>query len=125
MPNSMRENQQLLIEIQRNVSQALAEDVGTGDLTALLISPGRAAPGLVTAREEAVLCGRDWFEACLRALDPKATVAWHVAEGEWVAPDQKLCEILSETRALLTAERAALNFLQLLSATATKLQARF
>lgn len=115
----MRENEQLSIEIQRNVSQALAEDVGTGDLTARLIPSGRAAQGLVTAREEAVLCGRDWFEACLRALDPKATVAWHVSEGAWVAPDEKLCEILSETRALLTAERAALNFVQLLSATAT------
>ncbi|MBU0771864.1 MAG: carboxylating nicotinate-nucleotide diphosphorylase [Gammaproteobacteria bacterium] len=115
----MRENDQLSIEIQRNVSQALAEDVGTGDLTARLIPPGRAAQGLVTAREEAVLCGHEWFEACLRALDPKASVAWHVAEGEWVAPDQMLCEILAETRALLTAERAALNFVQLLSATAT------
>lgn len=116
---AMRENDQLSIEIQRNVAQALAEDVGTGDLTARLIPPGRAAQGLVTAREEAVLCGRDWFEACLRALDPKASVAWHVAEGDWVQPDQTLCEILSETRALLTAERAALNFVQLLSATAT------
>ncbi len=115
----MRENDQLSIEIQRNVSQALAEDVGTGDLTARLIPPGRAAQGLVTAREEAVLCGHEWFEACLRALDPKASVAWHVAEGEWVAPDQMLCESLAETRALLTAERAALNFVQLLSATAT------
>lgn len=115
----MRDNDQLAIEIQRNVSQSLGEDVGTGDLSARLIPFGRGAQGVVITREEAVLCGVAWFEATLRALDPKASIAWRAKEGEWVQPDDVLCEVMAETRALLTAERAALNFLQLLSATST------
>lgn len=110
---------QLAIAIQRDVAAALAEDVGTGDLTACLIPAGRPALGRVISREDAVLCGCAWFDASFRTLDAKARIGWLVGEGERVTAGQTLCEIAAETRALLTAERAALNFLQLLSGTAT------
>ncbi|MBI4757088.1 MAG: carboxylating nicotinate-nucleotide diphosphorylase [Betaproteobacteria bacterium] len=109
----------LAIEIQRNVSTALAEDVGGGDLTATLIDSGRPALGHVVSREDAVICGAPWFDACFRTLDPRCVIVWAAAEGERIAAGQKLCEIRADTRALLTAERCALNFLQLLSGTAT------
>ncbi len=110
---------QLAIEIQRNVATALAEDVGTGDLTSYLIPAGRIARGTVISREDAVLCGTAWFDACFHTLDPTARIAWDVRDGERINAGQTLCEIEAETRALLTAERCALNFLQLLSGTAT------
>jgi nicotinate-nucleotide pyrophosphorylase (carboxylating) len=106
-------------EIDRNVVAALAEDIGGGDLTALLTTYGRAARGTVVCREPAVLCGRSWFDACLRRLDLQANIRWSASDGERIAEGQVLCHIEAETRALLTAERAALNFLQLLSGTAT------
>jgi nicotinate-nucleotide pyrophosphorylase (carboxylating) len=102
----------------RNVRDALREDVGTGDWTARLVPPGPVT-ARVRVREEAVLCGRDWFEACFRALDGDARVAWHYDEGAEMAADTPVCEVHADTRALLTAERSALNFLQLLSGTAT------
>lgn len=105
----------LRIEVQRNVAQALAEDVGTGDLTARLIEAEARVRARVISRETAVLCGQPWFEATLRVLDPSARVTWHAAEGAEVAPDQTLCEVEANARALLTAERTSLNFLQLLS----------
>lgn len=111
--------EQLAIEIQRNVAAALAEDVGTGDLTAHLIPLGRPAHGTVVSREEAILCGRPWFEACFRVLDPAVEIAWTAQDGARVKDGEVLCEIRADTRALLTAERPALNFLQLLSGTAT------
>lgn len=110
---------QLAAEVERNILAALAEDVGSGDLTALLTPAGHGARGTVVSRESAVLCGRAWFDACFRRLDPTVRIEWHVADGSPVAAGQVLCEIAAETRALLTAERAALNFLQLLSGTAT------
>jgi nicotinate-nucleotide pyrophosphorylase (carboxylating) len=110
---------QLAIEIQRNVATALAEDVGTGDLTSYLIPAGRIARGTVISREDAVLCGTAWFDACFRTLDPTAQIAWDVRDGDRIGAGQTLCAIEAETRALLTAERCALNFLQLLSGTAT------
>lgn len=110
---------QLAIEVRRNVAAALAEDVGSGDLTAHLIEANRPSRGKVICREEAVLCGRAWFDACFETLDPSATIRWHFADGDRVTQGQTLCEIHAETRALLTAERCALNFLQLLSGTAT------
>lgn len=110
---------QLAIEIQRNVAAALTEDVGSGDLTAHLIPAGRAARGTVISREDAVLCGTAWFDACFRTLDPTCDIVWHARDGDRIATSQTLCEIEAETRALLTAERCALNFLQLLSGTAT------
>jgi nicotinate-nucleotide pyrophosphorylase (carboxylating) len=115
----MQSTDQLAVAIQRDVSLALAEDVGTGDLTASLIPHGRPAQGRVISREDAVLCGCRWFDACFHALDPQSEVIWRAREGERIEAGQTLCDITAETRALLTAERAALNFLQLLSGTAT------
>jgi nicotinate-nucleotide pyrophosphorylase (carboxylating) len=102
----------------RNVRDALREDVGTGDPTALLV-PRRPITARVRVREQAVLCGRDWFEACFRALDRAVRVDWRYDEGADMAADTPVCEVHGDARALLTAERPALNFLQLLSGTAT------
>lgn len=110
---------QLRIEIQRNVASALAEDVGTGDLTALLIAEGTDARGRVITRESAVLCGTAWFDATFDTLDPTATVLWHAQDGDLLEPGQPICDIVAGARALLTAERTGLNFLQLMSGTAT------
>lgn len=115
----METAEQLAVEIIKNVATALAEDVGTGDLTAHLIPAGHPAQGTVISREEAVLCGTQWFEACFHQLDPAATLRWRVRDGDRIYANQILCEIEADTRALLTAERTALNFLQLLSGTAT------
>jgi nicotinate-nucleotide pyrophosphorylase (carboxylating) len=109
----------LAAEIDRNVSAALVEDVGGGDLTALLTPSGHQSKGTVISREEAVLAGQAWFDACFQQLDPAVEIVWSANDGERIAPGQTLCEIRADTRALLTAERAALNFLQLLSGTAT------
>jgi len=110
---------QLAAEVQRNVLAALVEDIGGGDLTALLTPATRRSQGTVLSRDDAVLAGTAWFDACFRRLDPLAVIRWHARDGEQIAAGQTLCEIEASTRALLTAERAALNFLQLLSATAT------
>jgi nicotinate-nucleotide pyrophosphorylase (carboxylating) len=107
-------------EIERNVLTALAEDIGGGDLTALLTPANRPAVGIVTCREDAVLCGSAWFESCMRRLDPAARVHWLMRDGAAVQAGQIVCEITADTRALLTSERTALNFLQLLSGTATQ-----
>ncbi len=115
----MPANEQLAIEIQRNVAVALAEDVGTGDLTARLTPAGNVARGVVVSRQDAVLCGGAWFEACFRTLDPTAHIVWEARDGDRVRAGQTLCEIVAGNQALLTAERPALNFLQLLSGTAT------
>jgi len=106
-------------EIQHNVLTALAEDIGGGDLTAMLIPSRRRSIGVVTSRENAVLCGTAWFDACFTRLDPQARIIWSARDGDAVAVGQVICEITCDTRALLTAERSALNFLQLLSGTAT------
>lgn len=103
-----------------DVARALAEDVGSGDLTAGLIDPVRRARARILARESAVICGSPWVEAALRALDPGVQLTWHVAEGQRCGADQVVLEIEGSARALLSAERTALNFLQLLSAVATK-----
>lgn len=110
----------LAAEIERNVAAALAEDIGSGDLTALLAPAKRTAVGVVTSRENAILCGTAWFEACLRHLDPNARIDWLAQDGDRIASGNIVCEISADTRALLTAERCALNFLQLLSGTATQ-----
>ena len=110
----------LAAEIERNVAAALAEDIGKGDLTALLAPAKRTAVGVVTSREDAVLCGTAWFDACLRHLDPDAQIVWLAQDGDRIAAGNIVCEISADTRALLTAERSALNFLQLLSGTATQ-----
>ena len=105
--------------IQQNVTAALAEDIGSGDLTAQLIPEGQTATASVISREKAALCGSAWFEACFRKLDPGVHIQWFARDGDCIAQDQMLCEIRGNTRALLTAERPALNFLQTLSGTAT------
>ena len=110
----------LAAEIARNVDAALSEDIGAGDLTASLIPAERVARATVISREAGVLCGRDWFDRCVKALDPDATIVWNAGDGERIVPDQILCEIRANARALLSAERSALNFLQLLSAVASK-----
>ena len=102
-----------------DVDRALAEDLGSGDLTALLLPDSLVAEATVISRERAVLCGSAWFEACLRRCDPDAEIRWLAAEGETVTANRMLCEIRAKARALLSAERPALNFLQTLSATAT------
>ncbi len=103
----------------RNIRDALLEDLGTGDWTGLLVPADRAVDATVRVREVAVLCGRDWFDGAMRALDPQARVDWCFEEGADMPADSVVCRIRAEGRALLSAERPALNFLQLLSATAT------
>ena len=103
-----------------NVRAALDEDVGTGDLTARLIPEDAAGQARVLTREDAVLCGAGWFEACFLALDPAVKIAWHATDGDRIHAGQTLCELSGPARTLLTAERPALNFLQTLSAVATE-----
>ena len=105
---------------REDVRRALQEDVGAGDLTAALVPAQRRVRARILAREEAVICGAPWAEAALRALDPGVQLAWQVAEGQRCAPGQVVLEIEGSARALLSAERTALNFLQLLSSVATK-----
>jgi len=102
-----------------NVATAIAEDVGTGDLTGLLVPADKIVHARVIVRESAVLCGRPWFEACMKAVDERLRITWHKEEGARMAPDDVVCEITGPARALLTAERPSLNFLQLLSGVAT------
>ena len=111
--------QSLAPHIHLNVTAALNEDIRDGDLTAQLISHTQAAAANVTSRQEAVLCGTLWFEKCFLSLDPNCKVHWSAQEGELIQPGQQLCKVKGNARAMLTAERSALNFLQLLSGTAT------
>jgi nicotinate-nucleotide pyrophosphorylase (carboxylating) len=106
---------QVLIDIAR----ALDEDIGSGDLTAQLIPISQTARARVITREAAVIAGRPWFDACFRALDPGCVIDWRVSEGDAVAAGDVLLEISGNARALLSAERPALNFLQTLSAVAS------
>jgi nicotinate-nucleotide pyrophosphorylase (carboxylating) len=103
---------------ERNIQDALREDIGTGDWTARLV-PDTRITARVTVRENAVLCGRDWFDGCVRALDPGARIEWHHDEGADMEANTPVVDLAAGARALLSAERPALNFLQLLSGTAT------
>ena len=105
---------------QADVTRALLEDVGDADLTAGLVDPSRRACATVVARESAVICGAPWVQLALQKLDPGAEITWHIPEGHRCEADQAVFEVVGQARALLTAERTALNFLQLLSAVATK-----
>jgi nicotinate-nucleotide pyrophosphorylase (carboxylating) len=105
--------------IRANVAAALKEDLGRGDMTARLIPTNARAQATVITREAAVLCGTAWFEACFRKLDPKVKIRWIAHDGDDIKAGQALCAINGRARAMLTAERPALNFLQTLSATAT------
>ena len=104
---------------QRNIRDALSEDIGLCDWTAQLVPAGRRVKAQVRVREEAVLCGRDWFDGVFAALDATAAIEWLYAEGGLMSADSIVCRIEADGRALLSAERPALNFLQLLSGTAT------
>ncbi len=106
-----------------DVARALDEDVGSGDLTAQLIPAEQTARARVITRDAAIIAGRPWFDACFHALDPGCLIDWRVAEGDAVAAGETLVEIRGNARALLTAERPALNFLQTLSAVATATRA--
>ena len=106
-------------EIERNVAAALAEDVGNGDLTAQLTPDRPDACAHVVCRQSAILCGTAWFDACVAKLDHQARISWLVGDGDRIAPGTRLCNVTGASRALLTAERTALNFLQLLSAVST------
>src|SRR5690349_11299960 len=102
--------------VERDVGAALAEDIGGGDLSAMLLPEPATARAAVVCRQDAVICGQAWFEACFRRLDPGVTVSWQIDEGGKATPGARVCEISGKTRALLTGERTALNFLQTLSA---------
>lgn len=106
--------------IEHTVRSALAEDIGDGDITAALIPEDKTAHARIISREPGVICGRDWVNEVFRQLDPTVKVTWHVSDGETVAPERLLYELEGSARSLLTGERTALNFLQLLSGTATR-----
>ena len=105
-------------EIEADVADALAEDLGGGDVTADLL-PDSADIAYLLCKQDAVVCGRPWFDACHRALDPQVEIDWKVAEGDTVAKGTVLATLRGRSRALVSAERASLNFLQTLSGTAT------
>jgi nicotinate-nucleotide pyrophosphorylase (carboxylating) len=104
---------------EQNILAALLEDVGTGDLTGKLVPTEPRAKARVIVREQAVLCGAPWFEGVMLAVDPAMDIDWKYAEGDVMAADSVVCEIEASPRSLLTAERAALNFMQLLSGVAS------
>ncbi len=120
MPTNQPE---LAAVIRANVTTALLEDMGDGDLTAQLVPEKTIGHAAVITRQDAVLCGKAWFDACFKMLDPNCTITWFVRDGSRVAANEKLCEIRGNARALLTAERASINFLQTLSSTATTTRA--
>jgi len=108
--------------IREDVARALAEDIGPGDLSAGLIDPARRAAAAVISRQQAVLCGADWFTEVFRQIDPAVEVQWRMRDGAAIERDQIVCRLSGAARSLLTGERSALNFLQTLSGTATTAQ---
>jgi nicotinate-nucleotide pyrophosphorylase (carboxylating) len=107
----------------RNIRDALREDIGKTDWTSLLIDVSTQAQAALTVREAAVLCGTDWFNGCIYALDPNAQVHWLAREADLLQANTVICHITANARAMLSAERSAMNFLQLLSANASKTRA--
>ncbi len=107
-------------DIEHSVHTALTEDIGSGDVTAKLIPEDDFSLATVISREAAVICGIDWFEEVFAQLDSQVFIEWDVDDGERIEPGQQICSLSGSTRALLTGERSALNFLQTLSATATR-----
>ena len=110
---------QLPNDIQATVARALAEDIGTGDVTAGLIPADKQASATVISREDATLCGVAWFNEVFRQLDPAVQIDWQYQDGDRVEANALLCSLRGSARSILSGERAALNFLQTLSATAT------
>jgi len=109
----------LVAAFENNIRAALSEDVGTGDVTGKLVPEDEWVKARVIVREEAVLCGAPWFEGVMKQLDARIRIEWRYAEGASMNADSEVCAIEAPARALLTAERTALNFLQLLSGVAT------
>lgn len=107
-------------EILRNVTLALTEDIGDADRTASLLPVSQQATATIISREDAILCGTRWFDACFLQLAANSQITWFVRDGQQVTANQTLCEVTGEARSLLSAERTALNFLQTLSAVATR-----
>jgi nicotinate-nucleotide pyrophosphorylase (carboxylating) len=107
-------------DLSRQVEAALREDIGAGDVTAALVPATQEVRGAIVTREDAVLCGRAWADETFRRLDPRVRLDWHAADGERIAAAQVICGLTGPARPVLTGERTALNFLQLLSATATQ-----
>ena len=105
--------------VRADVTRALAEDIGSGDVTAALIDPATRAKAHIVCREAAVLAGAPWADECFRQLDPDVHIRWHRADGDRITPDAVLCQLEGNARALVAGERNALNFLQTLSGTAT------
>ncbi|NLC01428.1 MAG: carboxylating nicotinate-nucleotide diphosphorylase [Pseudomonas formosensis] len=118
MPNITLES--LQPSIQDEVRRALAEDVGSGDITAALIPADRQARATIISREPATLCGTAWADEVFRQVDPQISVEWLAADGDRLEPNQPFCLLSGPARGLLTGERCALNFIQTLSATATR-----
>lgn len=114
--------QQLPDDLQQTVSRAISEDVGTGDLTASLVPADASATATVVVRQAAVIAGAPWFDEVFRQLDASIRVDWQVADGASLRPDQTLCTLSGPARPILTGERTALNFLQMLSGIATETQ---
>lgn len=110
---------ELPADLGAQVEAALREDLGSGDVTASLVPAAQRVRGSVVSREQAVLCGRPWADETFRQLDSKVQLTWHAADGDRVAPQQVIFSIAGPARPVLTGERTALNFLQLLSATAS------
>lgn len=110
----------LELALLKNVHDAIAEDMGNTDWTGLLVPEDRWCTAQLLCRDQAVVCGQDWFTEVFRALCPQAKVQWLVAEGDEVSPNTVVCTIHALARPLLTAERSAMNYLQLLSAVATR-----
>jgi nicotinate-nucleotide pyrophosphorylase (carboxylating) len=110
-------------DLPQQVERALSEDIGTGDLTAALIAADRSGRASVITRESAIICGRPYVDACFARIDPRVRIEWRTDEGSLAAADQLLFTAQGPARALLTGERTALNFLQLLSGTATAARA--
>ncbi len=106
--------------VEANITAALREDIGPGDVSAALIPAETTVSGTVVAREQCVLCGSPWFDAVFHKLDPQVQINWAAEEGAKVMPHSTLCTISGPARAILSGERVALNFLQMMSAVATR-----
>lgn len=111
---------QIQADIQQGVKVALAEDIGSGDITAQLIPAEKQSHARIISRDQAVIAGCEWVNEVFRQLDQNVEIIWHVQDGQQVAPNDTLFELKGSSRSLLTGERTALNFLQTLSAVATK-----
>jgi len=115
----MQESEQLIGTIRKNVADALSEDLGTGDLTANLVAENASARAIVIARESIILSGQSWVDEVFQQLDPQVAIDWLCNDGDTVLADAEICIISGSARSILSGERTALNFMQLLSGTAT------